>query len=295
MYSCAHLITKSKMESFIRSKYESKRWAMEGPPPLNPSDLENSVKTSALQLQHAPSPPSASQSSHTSTANITTRTPATTRQPQPHPLLSTNFATNLSQRETTVPSTSASVPASALVQPKAPENDLFSLDFHAPTPPAPPVPEALKKDVKQDILSLFSSPQTASVPGASTLGQSGTTSAASPWVTQAAIPQQEQQPITSMLGTSGVGTWGVSSGWGAPAAAPPAHNNLWGASQTGLTSQQQSGIFNTSAVWGSSLSAPTAPAQETFGSFTSSSMATSPGLVQSKKDDVFGDLWGGFK
>lgn len=28
------------MESFIRSKYESKRWAMEGPPPADPSVLD---------------------------------------------------------------------------------------------------------------------------------------------------------------------------------------------------------------------------------------------------------------
>ena len=31
----------SKMESFIRSKYESKRWAMSGPRPDNPKDLED--------------------------------------------------------------------------------------------------------------------------------------------------------------------------------------------------------------------------------------------------------------
>lgn len=30
----------SKIESFIRSKYESKRWAMDGPPPSDPSTLE---------------------------------------------------------------------------------------------------------------------------------------------------------------------------------------------------------------------------------------------------------------
>src|SRR5882724_10888021 len=29
------------MESFIRSKYESRRWALEGPPPRDPSVLEN--------------------------------------------------------------------------------------------------------------------------------------------------------------------------------------------------------------------------------------------------------------
>jgi hypothetical protein len=33
-------LTRSKIESFIRSKYESKRWAMDGPPPSDPSVLE---------------------------------------------------------------------------------------------------------------------------------------------------------------------------------------------------------------------------------------------------------------
>lgn len=33
-------LTLSKIESFIRSKYESKRWAMDGPPPSDPSVLE---------------------------------------------------------------------------------------------------------------------------------------------------------------------------------------------------------------------------------------------------------------
>ncbi|KAH7330619.1 putative GTPase activating protein for Arf-domain-containing protein [Rhizoctonia solani] len=31
-----------KIESFIRSKYESRRWAMEGPPPSDPSVLDGS-------------------------------------------------------------------------------------------------------------------------------------------------------------------------------------------------------------------------------------------------------------
>ena len=33
-------LTESKIESFIRSKYESRRWAMEGPLPADPAVLE---------------------------------------------------------------------------------------------------------------------------------------------------------------------------------------------------------------------------------------------------------------
>ncbi|KAG6874150.1 hypothetical protein C0995_005568 [Termitomyces sp. Mi166 len=293
-----HIPPEHKMESFIRSKYESRRWALEGPPPSNPSNLQNSHRTCAPQPQQEQPPLSASQSPRSSTASVSTRPSATTtRQPQAHPLLSASFSTNSSQRGSTIPSASAPAPVPA--QPKVPENDLFSLDFHAPTSPVPSVSDAPRKNVKQDIFSLFSSPSPVPAPTASTFGQLGTTPATSPWVTQAAIPQQQQQPVTSMLGTSGVGAWGVSSGWGAPAAAPPAQNNLWGASQTGLVSQQQqSGLFNTSAVWGSSPPAvPIASAQDSFGLFTSSSSptASAAGSVQPKKDDVFGDLWGGFK
>ncbi|KAG6878670.1 hypothetical protein C0992_007684 [Termitomyces sp. T32_za158] len=284
-----HIPPEHKMESFIRSKYESKRWALEGPPPSNPSDLENTVRTSAPQPQHAQ--PSTSPSSHKSTASIAARAaPTTTRQPQAHPLLSTNFSTLPSQQETTLSSKSA--PAPAPVQPKAPENDLFSLDFRAPTPSSPPIPDTHKKDVKQDILSLFSSP---SAPAPSTFGQFGATPATSPWATQAATTQQQQQP-TSMIGTTGAGAWGVSSGWGTHAAAPPPPaQNLWDTPQTVLTGQQQqSGLFNTSAVWGTSSVAPAA-AQDPFGSFANAGTVTSANLVQPKKDDVFGDLWAGFK
>ncbi|KAF8439314.1 hypothetical protein L210DRAFT_3402416, partial [Boletus edulis BED1] len=35
-----HVPPDHKMESFIRSKYESRRWAMDGPPPSDPSVLD---------------------------------------------------------------------------------------------------------------------------------------------------------------------------------------------------------------------------------------------------------------
>lgn len=36
----SYLFVFSKMDSFIRSKYESRRWALEGPPPADPSVLD---------------------------------------------------------------------------------------------------------------------------------------------------------------------------------------------------------------------------------------------------------------
>ncbi|EJD54941.1 Arf GTPase activating protein, partial [Auricularia subglabra TFB-10046 SS5] len=41
-----HVPPDHKIESFIRSKYESRRWAMEGPPPSDPSVLESGHQVS---------------------------------------------------------------------------------------------------------------------------------------------------------------------------------------------------------------------------------------------------------
>lgn len=41
---------RSKIESFIRSKYESKRWAMDGPPPSDPSVLEGGGGNQAVRF-----------------------------------------------------------------------------------------------------------------------------------------------------------------------------------------------------------------------------------------------------
>jgi hypothetical protein len=40
-----------KMESFIRSKYESRRWAMEGPRPEDPSVLEQAEGGEVEQVE----------------------------------------------------------------------------------------------------------------------------------------------------------------------------------------------------------------------------------------------------
>ena len=162
---------------------------------------------------------------------------------------------------------SAPAPAPA---PVAPANDLFSLDFHAPSPPVQQQEQVPKKDVKQDILSLFSTPAAPPVAPAANI-----------W----AQPTQQQQ--TSMMGSNGVGMWGVSSGWSAPQQQPvAAQSNLWG------NSTQQNPLFNTSAAWGTqpATTTTTAASSDPFGAF-----ATTTLKPNDKKDDVFGDLWGGFK
>ncbi|PPQ97659.1 hypothetical protein CVT26_002471 [Gymnopilus dilepis] len=298
-----HIPPEHKMESFIRSKYESRRWALDGPPPVDPSVLDNGASSNPTTSsppapppqQQQPSIPSASSSSrptHAPSPSYSARAPAappvTTRQPQTHQLLSSNYT----NRPTGVVPTAAAQPAAqptppAAQQPAAPMNDLFSLDFHAPATPAQSAPET-KKDVKQDILSLFSSPTVSTPAAPAGFGQFNNQAA----IWGGAAPQQQplQQapaPATSMMGTNGPGMWGTSSGW-TGAQAVPAQPNVW-ATPTATSVPQQQSLFNTSAVWGApapSAAAPAAP--DLFGS----SFASQPAP---KKDDVFGDIWGGFK
>ncbi|SJL08580.1 uncharacterized protein ARMOST_11946 [Armillaria ostoyae] len=269
-----HIPPDHKMESFIRSKYESRRWAIEGPPPQDPSILENGSSA-------APPPPPQQQQQATPTFQTAraspARVPVTNRQPQPHHLLSASYSSQ--QKTQPTPAVAAPAPAPPPQQPK-PSDDLFSLDFHSPVSSSlPPQQDTQqKKDVKQDILSLFSStPSAAPAP-------------ASPW----AQPQpQQQQQTTSMMGAGGAGMWGVSLGWNA-AAPPPTQPNLWGAP---APQQPQPSLFASSAaVWGSPApsNGTSQASNDLFGSFASAGTTTTTTTAQ-KKDDVFGDIWGDFK
>lgn len=277
------------MDSFIRSKYESRRWAMDGPPPTDPSVLDNGTVQETPASAPAPAPiatssSSASRSGHASSNSTSSlRSPVTTRQPQPHQLLSTAVAARSHAAAQPVPAPPQQAPAPAAPTPSA-SNDLFSLDFHNPTPPA--AAPAQKKDVKQDILSLFSTPAAPAAQPA--FGQFGVAQAQAQnaWGQFAAAPVAAA-PVqaTSMMGTTG---WGATAGWnGQPAVA--AQQNVWGA--TSPTAQQQmpqQNLFNTNDIW-ASASTPAA------GSGTGSNGFGAPLPGMAKKDDVFGDLWGGFK
>jgi stromal membrane-associated protein len=167
-----------------------------------------------------------------------------------------------------VPTQVTPTTASATTPTPALENDLFSLDFHAP-----PVNSTLatadkpKKDAKQDILSLFSAP-------AATL----------PW-TQAPVPPPQAQPLPPFNNASGAPSatdWNVGHNWSNPI--PPVQPNVWGANTT-----QPSLLGSGSDIWGGSGSNSTGAKAELFGSSTPISNA------QPNKEDVFGDIWGSFK
>ncbi|KIK43839.1 hypothetical protein CY34DRAFT_803345 [Suillus luteus UH-Slu-Lm8-n1] len=298
-----HVPPDHKMESFIRSKYESRRWALDGPPPSDPSVLETeTLNGHASQAAEQP-PPAATQSSRPThitntsisgarSASPTLQTHITTRQPQSRQLLSSAIAGRaINSDATIITSPISAAPQPTLAQSAPPsQDDLFSLDFHAPAQKAASPPPS--KDMKSDIMSLFSS-----APNHSNLSTGAGSSAfgtfASPsqpqsaWDQLGSAPQTQPQP-TSMMGTGGTGLWGASSGWNATPVAPSQNNTLWGSAVTPTAQQPQSqtNSFNTNDIWGSSVSAPS-NANNLFG--------TSQAHPAPKKDDVFGDLWGDFK
>ncbi|KAF8603158.1 ArfGap-domain-containing protein [Ceratobasidium sp. AG-I] len=270
-----------KMESFIRSKYESKRWAMEGPPPADPSVLDGGA---------AAAPEPAPQPAQVTSPTLPSAPQTAPRTSQQHNLLSTSLASRTSRPAVAQASQPQAQVAPAA--PAAPQNDLFSLDFTAPAQPQPP------KNAKSDILSLFSSNSTSG----GGFGQQ---------------PVQAQAPpqATSMAGTTGVGMWGVQSGW-APQQQQqqqPA-NDIWGS--FGSAPQQQAApsnsLFGAQDPWGAQATRASAPAptSDAFGGNvwggSAAGASTTGGATDlfaqpftaapaPKKDDAFGDLWGGFK
>jgi stromal membrane-associated protein len=142
-------------------------------------------------------------------------------------------------------------------------------------------PEQPKKIVKQDILSLFSAP-VASVPSASLgYGQFGAAPQQSIWAADIGSAQQRLVPLTSM------GGWGAAPGLNGAMVAPP-HMNMWENLPTQQSMQQPPAHPHpeTTNLWGSST-----PTGLSSGDLFGNSLTQAP----QKKDDVFGDLWGGFK
>jgi len=295
-----HIPPEHKIESFIRSKYESRRWALDGPPPTDPSVLDSRVGGST---ENSTSPTSANTpiappSNPRTPVGGTSSSNANTRQPQPHQLLSTGVAgrqtmtTRQAQATTQAAAPAPAAPAAAPPQPSARE-DLFSLDFHSPSPPPAGngAAAAPRKDVKQDILSLFSTPaaNTVPVPTQSAFGQFTAAPPPNQWAQMGSgVPAQPTQP-TSMMGSTG---WGASSGWAGAGhtVVPPAQANVWAATSP-TASHPQAGnqsLFGTDNVW-ANPTANSGGSNDAFGSFAS------PAPSGQKKDDVFGDLWGGFK
>ncbi|EEA28249.1 ARF GAP with effector function(s) [Talaromyces marneffei ATCC 18224] len=164
-----HVPSESKIENFIRTKYESKRWVMDGPMP-DPSTLGNDDDTPlAVVQERAKLERSASQR-----ASVSSQPPAR-RQPQPSiDFFGDDDAISPPARpSTTGPTTVARpLPPPSSVQPAAakqtkPADSLLGLDFFGSTQSTPasrpgsaaPTPGsqagASRPDLKQSILSLY--------------------------------------------------------------------------------------------------------------------------------------------
>ncbi|KAI6137408.1 hypothetical protein F5141DRAFT_1185985 [Pisolithus sp. B1] len=320
-----HIPPDHKMESYIRSKYESRRWALDGPLPSDPSVLEDGGESSPpLDSEDTPRSapgstpserfssvaPSSAPSSRSVPAhvhapnNISTPRAAspsltsstfTRNQPQPRQLLSVAVARRAEQGQSQSqpqPQLQSQSQASTTTN-----DDLFSLDFHAPAPakmassPAPAV-----EDAKQDILSLFSASSSSGSVPATVTASSG-----------ASVQSTNVSQTTSMMGLSGVGAWGVSSGWTPPV--PVSGNRGATSSGTPAAGYTTGGTFNTADIWASSSNSAAAANNiahvggananggDIFGSGSGGTFlnAGQSLLSQPRKDDVFGDLWGDFK
>lgn len=174
----------SKIEQFIRSKYESKRWAMEGPIPdpdtlgapsaATPAQVTSpstasatspkikspaASKPSAIDLLGGAFGESGSASAPTSnkaSPSLAYPSPPSGRTPAPPSAVPTNAQPRMHPTKATSPPPSAS-------QPQSSGNGLFDLDFNAPATASTNNASAPRKNAN-DIMSLFGSPSTVSSP-----------------------------------------------------------------------------------------------------------------------------------
>jgi len=255
-----HIPPDHKVESFIRSKYESRRWALEGSPPEDPTTLQaqnqNQNPTSGANQQTSAS---IAISSHNQ-RSVAEDTISGGKPTQPiHALLSSNHSSQpgevLHGSQTAIQNKPA----------EAKQDDLFSLDFSMPSSAAIPAP-AQSKELKQGILSLYDSnskipSDTHRLEQLSNAGPVGLPLR----VSGAQHPIQRPDTITAF----------ANNPWTA-APSPGLHGS---GISTGLqASLSQSSIWNTDFPLGSgSTSSPSAP------------------QPSQKKDDIFGDLWAPMK
>ncbi|BGP40648.1 ARF GAP with effector function(s) [Rhodotorula kratochvilovae] len=238
-----HLPPDHKIESFIRSKYELKRWAMDGPVP-DPETLDGGDAAPAEPSRTSsasPAPAPARKSAATTSIDLLSAPPSSSAPPR------------------TSSRTAAPAPAAA----KKPEASLFDLDFGAPAPspshaatPAAAAPQPPKRDPKADILSLFASTPAPARP--------------------AHAPQGSFSSAPG--GVAGVtgGLAGLSFGSGTPA--PPVPSGGFDAGW-GATSTSSSATVAGASAFGDFSSAPSAPAAASAADpWTSSSSTSTSGL-----------------
>lgn len=321
-----HIPPEHKVESFIRSKYETRRWAKEGQPPSDPSVLEGGAVP-------APPPaaavaPAAAAATSTASSSRSARPPAPAPlptaidllggDPMPAPattsvtsprgsLLDDAPAVRASSNAAPTRTTTAPAPApAASAKPAAPAasgggGGLFDLDWHDP-PPQSSAPSANSSGRgKSDILSLFGNSSSVRSPPLPTQQAGGAGGGAFGGLDAFSGLSMGSTAPAAARGTRSTST----SSSAAPPAAAAAASNPWAAPVPTATS---SGMFGSADVWGGgSTSSP--PNKGTTGAMgggtasgdiwgefntsttTSTSGGGSGGGGGAAKDDPFGDIW----
>lgn len=252
-----HMPPDHKIESFIRSKYESKRWAMEGPIPepetldsdednsaADPAPVARKASVSASATSQITSPglnkPSAPTSVATNSFNLFDESPLVTT--QVHPTSQSPQSAKVTSGTANATQTNHNTSGAG--------GGLLDLDFspQASSAAKSATAPAARKDVKNDILSLFAvKPQ---IPGNNFAGQN---------------------PNFSAMNNQFNGL------------------NLGGAASTvPLANNINHSFGDASNVWGSAVGQQQQrqQAQDPFGSFTSATNSTSR-----NNKDVFSDIW----
>ncbi|KAE8271012.1 hypothetical protein A4X09_0g1330 [Tilletia walkeri] len=298
-----HVPPDHKIESFIRSKYELRRWAREGPVP-DPATLD----PAASEPQAAAAAP---------TAGTSTASSRNTAPPAAQP--SNNGGGGiLDLLDDPVPSAAAagapkpSASAVATKSPVAPAqtssgSGLFDLDWSsapttasaggggaaAATTTTSPTSAGGPKG-KDDILSLFSAPRP-SIPSAGGAASASGAGAGGFGALNASF---------SGLNMGGGASNGASATPAAGGLAGLDASNPWGAPAGGASAQRSNSLFDSQDVWGAAKPAAGAGAGaggfgDIWGSSGSASQtgttSTTTGAAAAKKDDAFADIWGDFK
>jgi stromal membrane-associated protein len=166
--AAAHVPSEAKIENFIRTKYELKRWVMDGPIP-DPASLDvdgdDDIPLSIVKEKQTIDRKESIRKASVGQSAAPRRTPAAA------PQADLIGGDDLPPRSRTAgPSSSQVPPKAAAAPPKstAAKDSLFGLDFLSDAPAAPPRPASTtgtagaggaqsRPDLKQSILSLYAS------------------------------------------------------------------------------------------------------------------------------------------
>ncbi|WFD18531.1 ARF GAP with effector function(s) [Malassezia caprae] len=244
-----------KVESFIRSKYESRRWAMDIPIPQDPSVLDQGASSAPTITQTpaatstratvAPSPrPAASQPTSNALLDLLGDDDTTPKVPP-----AKTAATTLNKAPA---STAASTSRTVTTGSTGASSSLFELDWDDPTSNAPSTLTQQPSSAynmssgmraKNEILSLFSAPPPSKVNANDSLFT--------------AMTSAQDSGLSSQLDQLSLGVSSPATSTSRAPPIPPAND-----------------LFNTQDIWGSK---------------------EPPKKTPSRADDAFADIWGDFK